>query len=427
MKIQEGKTLKVENSQKGLIGYLVAIIIAIVVIALIIIGVYSYEAGKQASVNQSGSTATTTDQTATSSSALGVQGMSQYTDTAFGFSFWYPSSWHVNVSTSSNNSNIQGGSVIKNLTIGDVSPEILIQEVASPSFTITDTGGAGPIGPVTYSFVQATHTWMIVNSQSGTTSLPADISINTMGGLHMFAGTSRFDSIIIPLSAENFVVIKDNGGFNAALLAKTVVALDTSAATPVSISEQNHDIQSESNAYAVQTSADWKTYYSGQFGFSFMYPSTWKVTEKSNKAGLAEVALTSNLDSDIVGVPAEEVDFSTVYQSYFNPPIGTKYGTIGYDSTKKALVDTANPSSPCLPASTLLQIPNALPAFTFGGSTMSSPAYFDSAILTKNGQIIVITDNIEGTVDKAADTKVATSFTLLNGNSAAVPSCTPSS
>jgi hypothetical protein len=74
---------------------------------------------------------------------------------------------------------------------------------------------------------------------------PADVSINTMGGLHMFGGTSRFDTSIVPLTANNFVVIGDGGAANATALTRTIVATDPAVATPVSASDQTKTIETE--------------------------------------------------------------------------------------------------------------------------------------------------------------------------------------
>jgi hypothetical protein len=409
-------------------GSTLSVLVLIIAVLLILGGIFLYENSKQSSVTAPSVVATSTAETSTASTTVGVVGMVEYTDTAFGFSFWYPNTWQVKELTGSDNSTIKGGTVVKTLGIGDTDSEILIQEVHSSTLTITDTGGAGPFGPVTYSFNTADHLWMTTSVPAAGTTTPADISVNTMGGLHMFPGTSRFDSNIIPLSADDFLVIKDIGGFDATDLAKTVVAVDPSVAVPLDTASQNQTIQAEANAYGAQVSADWKTYYSSQYGFSFMYPSNWTLTEKTNKqTGLAEVDISSNLDSDIPGVPAEEIDFSTVYKSYFSPPIGTKYGNITYDDTKMALVDQGSTPVRCLPVSSLLQIPNAMASFTYSGSLMSDPAYMDYAILTKNGPIILVSDYIEGTTDTALRTNIADSFTLLNGNSAVVPACAATS
>ena len=84
---------------------------------------------------------------------------------------------------------------------------------------------------------------------------PADISLNTMGGLHMFHGGTRFGSTVIPLSARNFLYIysSSQGEYNPEQpLANTILATDISVATPMSAAEQIKIIQAEKDAYAGQ-------------------------------------------------------------------------------------------------------------------------------------------------------------------------------
>lgn len=189
---------------------------------------------------------------------ISVPGMSQYVDVSFGFSFWYPSAWPIKITvpTDANIKAFPGGTVRKWITVG-APGAVTIAEVYSATATIEDTGGAGPIGPIKYWFDSNAHAWMTTNNESGLNpsfsgQAPADVSHNTMGGLHMLAGTSRFDSSIIPLSAQNFLFVNDGGGANAIFLAKTVVATDPAVATPVSAAEQQTAIEAEAKAYAGQ-------------------------------------------------------------------------------------------------------------------------------------------------------------------------------
>lgn len=185
---------------------------------------------------------------------VAVAGMKEYTDAAFGFSFWYPSTWQVTVPTNPPfGATLQGGSVVATLGLqptGQTYPSILIKEFRSATTSITDTGGAGPIGPVTYFFDATTHTWMTTSNEATGSDVTkaADISNNSMGGLHLFGGTSRFDTAIIPLSAKNFVVINDGGGADATALEKTVTATDPAVATPVSAAQQIQTIQAEQSS-----------------------------------------------------------------------------------------------------------------------------------------------------------------------------------
>ncbi len=213
-------------------------ILVIVILLIVIGGVYIYS-------NKTATTATTTTVASTATSTLGLTmpGMQEYTDAGFGFSFWYPNGWQVTtVVNPPFGAQIQNGTIVRKLSVGNASDTwaIVIEEVNSPTMTITDTGGAGPFGPVTYYFDTSSKTWMKVTGD-GVADVPfatttANVSVNTIGGLPMFSGTSRFDTTIIPVSTSassgNFLVISDGGTVNATTLAKTVTAVDTTSTPP---------------------------------------------------------------------------------------------------------------------------------------------------------------------------------------------------
>jgi hypothetical protein len=238
------------------------IIVLLLVIIAVILFMNSRRAMETPVVDTTGqvsdtptSTVTTTPIKPTDNPAVAVAGMAKYTDSSLGYSFWYPTNWTVTATAiPTNGGNIQDATTVAMLSVGPKGgdTEISIQEVKSTTRTVTDTGGAGPIGPITYFFDTTSHLWMTKSSiADGVTSItkPADITRNSMGGLHLFGGTSRFDSNIIPLTANNFVIIKDTGVHNATALAKTVVAIDPSVATPVSAKEQVAVIQAEKTEY----------------------------------------------------------------------------------------------------------------------------------------------------------------------------------
>jgi hypothetical protein len=83
----------------------------------------------------------------------------------------------------------------------------------------------------------------------------ANVSLNTMGGLHMLAGSQRFGAnTIIHLSASNFLIVTVDGGIatessDPQALAKTIVPLDLTVATPASAAVQEQTIQAEESAY----------------------------------------------------------------------------------------------------------------------------------------------------------------------------------
>jgi hypothetical protein len=233
------------------------IVIGLLVVIALVLGYLALKpknAARTAPVTTTPVATTAPSPSPTQPSSVSVAGMQKYTDTSFGFSFWYPNTWTV---TTPHNppfgAKLTGVTVVATLGLqpaGQSYPSILIQEAQSTTRSITDTGGAGPIGPVTYFFDTATHLWMTTPPEGDGTTKAADISNNTMGGLHIFAGTSRFDTGIVPLSADNFVVIGDGGGANATALTDTVVALDPSVATPVSVDQQIQVVQKEETSIA---------------------------------------------------------------------------------------------------------------------------------------------------------------------------------
>lgn len=234
-----------KNNQKGS-AYLIALIL---IVLLIIASLAFYKIVK---------TDLSTDTKPTGATEIEVTGMKQYIDTDFGFSFWYPETWKV-VSdlTSLSETNLQGGNVVKKLRVeNETGDYVAIQEFDSLTSLITDSGGAGPFGPVTYFFDPTTNSWIVgLNEEARMGTKPATTTIttftNTMGGLHMFSGTSRFNTVIIPLRPNRFVVINNGGGINSQDLSNTVTALDPSVATPLSVEEQIKIIRAEADSYSV--------------------------------------------------------------------------------------------------------------------------------------------------------------------------------
>ena len=193
-----------------------------------------------------------------------VPGMSEYTDSDFGFSFWYPSTWSVN--------KIKSGS-------GSFSPwEITI---ANPSnnaqnlsiLEVTDDSVADASG--SYYFDAQAGVWM--HQMGGQFLQPADISNNTMGGLHIFPGNG--DSFV-PLSASKFLTVSawnTDSTINWNYLTNTIVATNPNVATPISTNQQIATIGAEETAYGTQSSGNTsqssslQTYTSSQYGFTVQY------------------------------------------------------------------------------------------------------------------------------------------------------------
>ena len=249
------------KNQKSLI---LSILIGIIIILKI--GTIVHVLSQNKPVSPGVTVATGTPVTSASSSQVAVNGMQEYTDSGFGFSFWYPENWTVASALVQNPNKYPGGVIMKQINITSGSRLITVEEFSSPTFSITDSTGVGacPVCSTTkYYFDTDNHTWMVVypnGASSGNPAAavpaPADVSENTMGGLHMLAGSQRFGAnVIIPLSAQNFAVVTVDGAIatgdsDAQALAKTIVASNPAVATPVSTSQQVQIIQEEENAYS---------------------------------------------------------------------------------------------------------------------------------------------------------------------------------
>lgn len=218
--------------------------------------------------------------------SIPAPGMSKYTDADFGFSFWYPSGWKVNNISESGNGMFAGTTDrAGNLSAGRIivsgdSIEIDIDKVHSDQRTYhVNPGACGYCGPLTYFFDPTKHLWMKTYPQgpngapdattediaNAKNAQPADVSHNTMGGLHIFSTEQRENAAIIPLSARDFLYV-DGVTYteqcathcadpsikgDALFLVQTILATDPSVATPVSPAEQLKIIQLERDAYAI--------------------------------------------------------------------------------------------------------------------------------------------------------------------------------
>ncbi len=271
-------------------GFIVPILLAVIIALLIATGYLLYANKKvslPADTNTNTNNATTSpdtsletssstsEQTAANTTVLGVAGMKQYTDTNFGFSFWYPATWRIKEGpTAADMSRVyEGGTFSKTITVTPQSSDggvfgdgISIIEFTSSGKSITDNSNCGPAEgcpvSVRYYFDSTSHAWMKYSALYGGGSRTdvADISNNSMGGLHIFHGNARFgDNVIVPLSAKNFLVVQNTstGTNRIEHLANTIVALNPAVATPVNIGEQNKQITIEGVLYgALGTALD---------------------------------------------------------------------------------------------------------------------------------------------------------------------------
>ena len=194
--------------------------------------------------------------------ATSVPGMSEYTDSSFGFSFWYPSGWTIN-QVGPIMQQFSGGTVVKELSIASShGRSITIDEVAFPSSSLT-TGDAGCTA--TYAFDTASNGWtQTISECDGATNTPTPYSptgVTTMGGLITFASQAGLSTVfrIVPLSwssaQKSLVITGENTGFYRGQeipLVDTIAATDPSVATPVSAAQQQATIEAEQQAYENQ-------------------------------------------------------------------------------------------------------------------------------------------------------------------------------
>ncbi len=189
--------------------------------------------------------------TTTSPVVINTYGMAQYTDSDYGFTFWYPSSWQIIPTVANDITSFPGGTLVKTLQVGSQGG-VTINIVNSTAHTITDeqNGHASPIEQTKYFYDSSSGEWMVAypeGTNTGTTgaTTTANISNTTMSGLIMLPSGRRFDTSIIPLSTTNFLVVSDGGGSNATVLAKTVSLTDVSVdSTTLSVA-----LQAEANTY----------------------------------------------------------------------------------------------------------------------------------------------------------------------------------
>jgi hypothetical protein len=224
--------------------WIVLIIIVIVVIAAVVLierGAFSPSSG--------------TTPVATSTLPTDTYGMSEYTDPAYGFSFWYPSALTITASTTNDATSFPGGIAVETLQIGSPGG-VSIVVVNSPAKTITDepSGHASPIGQTKYFYDSASSEWMIAfpdSAQEGSAraTTTADVSKATLSGLLMLPSGRRFDTTIIPLSTTRFLVVSDGGGSAFTPQLARTITLGTAAVDP---STQASALQAEANAYANQ-------------------------------------------------------------------------------------------------------------------------------------------------------------------------------
>ncbi len=245
--------------------------------------------------------------------------------------------------------------------------EVEIDEYYSADRTITYPETECPAGygcPAQRIYFDiATRTWMKEypngdnNALSPGSKVAANVSNNTMGGLHLFDGLARYDFTgIIPLSAHNFLVVSDFGeSVSQSPLIQTIVATDPSVATPVSATEQTQVIHKEGLLYgAAGTSIDIGTWYKdgqniydsqgdivqGANAATFMPINTYSDGYVTTESGFATDGLHVFSSWNGVGTILQSADPATfvmireAYQIPYSPTSGKNGQSFtGYDTT----------------------------------------------------------------------------------------------
>src|SRR5580658_44407 len=99
---------------------------------------------------------TASAQPATPSATPGAgatSGMKQYTDTKYGFSFWYPGALQITVTAANDTASFPGGTMVETVQVGPAGG-VAVHVVNSPNSAITDepNGHAAPIAQTRFFF-----------------------------------------------------------------------------------------------------------------------------------------------------------------------------------------------------------------------------------------------------------------------------------
>ena len=247
---------------------IIGIIIVVIATIIIIVGgvfVYQYLATKKLPIVINGQINKCNDNQIPADRGV----MKQYTDSSFGFSFWYPSIWKVeektidssDVDSQLTNGFTDGdwfrdGTVIKEFYVGNSEDGFTIQEFYSPTSSITelgDTESASDGTDQTYYYDKDLKIWMYKMLKTSREDQPlvdkpaTEVrgifpSYKTMGGLYVFPGAGRAEADdIIPISTKKFVVVTryfNRDKFPQKYLQETIMPTDPSVVTA-----QNQDVQ----------------------------------------------------------------------------------------------------------------------------------------------------------------------------------------
>ncbi len=203
----------------------------------------------------------------------------------------------------------------------------------------------------------------------------------------------------------------------------------------------NNNIPSVSESSSVKTnvavsgstgsSMSTGVYTNATYGWSFHYPTNWKVAETANGGVTVSANIAVATSAVNVKQPAIlAITITSVKKTAF-APLKTKVGNIGYDAALGALVDSSGQSQRCLPYTPFLGRNNVIKGFLYGGSNMSDPAYLNYAILTNKDYMVLMQTEDYGETNneklrleaEAGQQKIFDSFKLTAGTDAIVPAC----
>jgi hypothetical protein len=169
----------------------------------------------QPATNQSASTAadapssTSPQAKANSTSTISVPGMSKYTDTDFGFSFWYPAGWSlVKAATTS----IEMSNIVDEVRLFDQRNHevaVLDKIISASGFMLSPAWRGGCSETFHYDrtardWLEGTYDCDIVPT---TTAPLLEGTPYTMDGLPIFVGANSPFEYIVPLNAHKFIDI----------------------------------------------------------------------------------------------------------------------------------------------------------------------------------------------------------------------------
>ena len=175
--------------------------------------------------------------------------------------------------------------------------------------------------------------------------------------------------------------------------------------------------------------SEWSTYTNTKYGFTFQYPTAWQLTESADKSS---VTLDAGASTDMEGgkpVETFTVTFTAVDTNAFGEH-ETKVGDVKYDSTRGVLVDAGENPARCLPVQNI-DASSSLPTIMYGGSMMSTPAYFDYVILTNQNYLLTIHETSDYSPSlnpalAAGRNEIYSSFAFTNGVQDRAPNCSSS-